>query len=77
MTKIVKWWMKFSFWNKLRAIMASLGIGGEVALYFGDSNEVYKWVAAGATILSILITYIVEDANKNGIADIFEDDGKK
>lgn len=74
MTKIVKWWMKFSFWTKLKGILASLGIGGEVALFIGDSSEIYKWVWGGATLISLIITYIIEDANGNGVADIFEDE---
>lgn len=72
MTKIVKFWMKFSFWAKLKSIFAALGIGGEFALFLGDSHENYKWIVGGATVLAIIITHVMEDKNNNNISDIFE-----
>lgn len=72
MTKIVKWWKKFSFWMKLKGIFAALGIGGEVALFIGESSQGYKWFVAGATVIAIIITHLIEDKDNNGIADLFE-----
>lgn len=78
MTKnINKWWKKVSFWNKLRGIMGLLGIGSEITLYIGDAYSGWMIVAAIATFISVGITFIVEDANKNGIIDFFEDGNKK
>lgn len=70
--KIVKFWKRFSFWAKLKGILATVGIGGEFALYLGDSHEGYKWFVGGATLLAIIITHITEDKNNNGVVDIFE-----
>jgi len=69
MTKIIKFWMRFSFWNKVRGILTALGAGGELALYLGDSHN---GVAAVVAILLIVITYFVEDKNNNDIVDILE-----
>jgi hypothetical protein len=74
MTKVVKIWMKFSFWTKLKSIFATLGVGGEFALFIGDSHQSYKWVVGGCTVLAVLITYLIEDSNKDGVADIFQKD---
>jgi hypothetical protein len=72
MTKVVKLWKRISFWNKLRGIFTTLGVGGEFALYLGDSHHAYKWVVGIFTVLAIVITHLVEDKNSNGIVDIFE-----
>jgi hypothetical protein len=77
MTKIVKFWMKFSFWNKLRALFTTLGVGGEFALFLGDSHHGYKIFVGAMTVAAILITHLVEDKNANGVVDLFEDDKKK
>jgi hypothetical protein len=72
MTKIIKWWQKFSFWMKMKSVLAALGIGGEVALFMGDSGQAYKWLVAGATVVAIIITHLIEDKDNNGVADLFE-----
>jgi len=69
MTKIVRWWQRFSFWTKLKGVFASIGIGSEVALFIGDSHEGYKWLVAGATLIVILITHLVEDKDGDGQVD--------
>lgn len=74
MTKVVKIWMKFSFWTKLKSIFAALGVGGEFALFIGDSHQSYKWIVGGCTVLAILITYLVEDKNGDNIIDIIQDE---
>lgn len=66
------WWKRVSFWNKLRGMLGLLGIGGEITLYFGDAYSGWMIVAGIATFVSVGITYIVEDANKNDIVDWFE-----
>lgn len=72
MTKVVKVWRQFSFWNKIRMTLGAIGIGGEITLYIGDSYDHWKIVAAVATGACILITYFFKDENKNGIVDAFE-----
>lgn len=74
--KVNDWWKKVSFWNKLRGMLGLIGIGGEITLYFGDAYSGWMIVAGIATFILGGITYIVEDANKNGIVDIFEKNKK-
>lgn len=61
-----------TFWNKLKGILLSLGIGGEITLFIGDSDPIWKVVAGAATFISILITQLIQDNNNNGKPDIFE-----
>ena len=70
--KILKFWQRISFWNKLKGTFASLGIGTEVTLFIGDSNEIWKWVAAICTIASIVITQAIQDTDNDGEVDLFE-----
>lgn len=72
MTKVIKFWQKFNFWTKLKATFATLGVGGEISLFIGESHEKWKWLVGGATLLSILITNFIEDKDNNGIVDIFQ-----
>ena len=73
MTKqVISWWRKFSFWNKIRLALGSVGVGGEVTLYFADSYPHWKLIAGGATVIAVMITYLFKDDNKNDVADIFE-----
>lgn len=73
MTKqVIKWWQKFSFWDKIRMMLVSIGIGGEITLYFAESFPKWKIIAGIATVLSLGITYFFKDENKNGEVDIFE-----
>ena len=72
MTKLVKTWKTFSFWNKIRLTLGAIGIGGEITLYLGDSYPHWKIIAGIATAVSILITYVFKDDNNNNVADIFE-----
>jgi hypothetical protein len=70
--KVISLWKHISFWNKLRSLFTALGVGGEFALFLGESHQSYKWIVGGATIIAIVITHLVEDKNANGIVDIFE-----
>lgn len=72
MTKVIKWWIQFSFWDKFRMFLGAIGIGGEVTLFIADSYHWWKVVAAVATALSIWLTFFNKDENKNGIVDWFE-----
>lgn len=72
MTKILKWWQRVSFYNKLKATLVSIGIGSEVALHVGDASPLWRWFTVAATVVSIIITNFIQDENNNGQADIFE-----
>jgi len=73
MTKqIISWWKRFSFWDRIRLLLGSIGVGSEITLYFADSFPVWKGIAGVATIVAIAITYLFKDINKNNIIDIFE-----
>lgn len=72
--RAIRWWKKQSFWNKLAATFASLGIGTEVTLFFSESEHYWKYIAGAATIAGMLVSKWFEDKNKNGVSDCFEDD---
>jgi len=67
---------KFSFWQKVKAICLSLGVGGEIALYSEGADGKWKAAVLVATVLGILITNIIEDKNNNDIIDILENKPK-
>lgn len=67
---------KFSFWQKVKAICLSLGVGGEFALFSQDAGTVWKVVVGIATILGFLIAHLIEDKNNNDIIDILENKPK-
>lgn len=72
MKKAMKIWKKFSFWNRIRMTIGAFGVGGELTLFLVDSYPEWKIIAAAATALSIALTYLFRDEDKNGIVDIFE-----
>jgi hypothetical protein len=72
MTKKIAKWKTFSFWDKIRMTLSAVCIGGDVTLFIVDSHPEFKIYAAIATGISILITVVFKDENKNNIPDIFE-----
>ena len=73
MTKQIKhFWEGVSFWMKLKAIIAMFGAGGEITLIITEQSAVWHYITIGATILSILITNVIEDKDNDGIVDLFE-----
>jgi len=72
MTKVVRFWKRFSFWNKIRLTLGALGVKSEIILFVADSHPTWKIVAGIATFLTIAITYFIKDDNKNNIVDILE-----
>jgi hypothetical protein len=77
MTKAVKWWKAFSFWDKVRVFLGAIGIGGEITIYVSDVWVWWRAIAAIATGLSIWLTFFIKDENKNGVVDAFEKFFKK
>lgn len=71
MTKI-SIFKKFSFWDKIRMILGAIGIGGEITLFLVESYPKWKVVAALATIVSIGITYLFKDEDKDDVVDLFQ-----
>lgn len=72
MTKVVKWWARFSFYNKLKMIFGLFGIGGEVTNVIADSVPEWHIVTVTATLLAIAITHLIQDQDNNGIVDLFQ-----
>ena len=64
--------VSFDFWAKMKLALGSAGIGTEIALHFGDSDPIWKYLTGLATFLSILITIFFEDKDNDGIVDVFE-----
>lgn len=75
--RVNKWWKRVTFWNKFRLVLGSIGIGGEITIYFGDVYKGWMLVAGLATFIGILTTFIVQDVNNNGVVDAFEDTEEK
>lgn len=63
---------KIAFWNKLKAICLSLGVGTEVTLHLADSVTEWRIVAAIATIMAMLISHLFEDKDNDGDVDMLE-----
>lgn len=72
MTKVAKLWKRITFWNKVRMLLGTVGIGSEVSLYLAESFPHWKVYAALATVGAISITYFIKDENNNGLVDAFE-----
>ena len=66
-----------SFWMKLNNSVQLFGTGSQVALVAAEASPVWNYVAAGATVFTMLLSIWMVDINKNGIVDVFEDESKK
>lgn len=62
-----------SFWNKLNHSIQLFGTGSQVALVAAEASHMWNYIAAAATTISMLFTIWMEDNNKNGTVDVFED----
>lgn len=72
MTKVIRFWKRFSFWFKLRTFLTSVGVGSEVAAYWADAGRGIHIAIGCATILSIMISFMMTDEDKNDIVDWFQ-----
>lgn len=72
MTKLVKWYKKVSFWNKIRAVIALFGVGGEATVWLTSQGAVWHVVVVCATAISLLLSQFIQDSNNNGIVDSLE-----
>ncbi len=69
---MAKWFKQFSFWSKLKAIIALFGAGGELTVVLTSAPGWLHAVVIPATILSLMLAQLIEDKNNNGIVDLFE-----
>lgn len=70
----MKFWIKTSFWNYLRNILALFGPTGGVVT--GKYLEDPFWTGVGLVCLAVsgAIAILMADKNNNNIVDIFEKD---
>lgn len=61
-----------SFWTKLNHSVQLFGTGSQVALVAAEASPVWNYVAAGATVVTMLFTIWMVDINNNGVVDVFE-----
>lgn len=61
-----------SFWTKLNHSVQLFGTGSQVTLVAAEASPMWNYVAAGATVITMLFAIWMEDKNKNDIVDIFE-----
>jgi len=67
-----KFWVKMSFWNKLKLTIGGLGAGSELALIIGEASNSWKWFAGIATFIGVVITIWFEDKDNDGNVDILQ-----
>lgn len=67
-----KFWIKMSFWNKLKLTIGGIGTGSELALIIGEASNGWKWFAGIATFIGIVITIWFEDKDNDGNVDILQ-----
>lgn len=72
----MKYFKTVPFWNKVNHSIQLFGTGSQVALVAADASHIWNYIAAGATTISMLFTIWMEDNNKNGTVDVFEEDYK-
>ena len=74
MTKVRRWYNQVVTFTKLKAFIGLIAVGSEVAVY---ADNAPAW-AHGIVILSSIIvggiTVFIEDKNKDGIADVFQNE---
>jgi hypothetical protein len=61
-----------SFWTKLNHSVQLFGTGSQVALVAAEASPIWNYIAAGATVTTMLFAIWMVDVNKNNIVDIFE-----
>lgn len=67
-----KIWQSVNFWLKIKATIASIGVGGEITMIATEQSAAWHYATIVATIMGILITNFVEDKDNDGIVDLFE-----
>lgn len=72
----MKYFKTVSFWTKLNNSVQLFGTGSQVALVAAEASHIWNYVAAGATVITMLFSIWMVDINKNGIVDVFEEDYK-
>jgi hypothetical protein len=72
MSKIEKWWMHVSIYNKIKATLAGVLILVEAQLLRSDAHWLWHSVAFVIGVVILVITNWFEDKNGNGKVDIFE-----
>lgn len=76
MTKIQKWWVRMTFWDKVEKSFAIVGSLTVTELGIQEADP--KWfIFIGIIGLLVKLLQIwFEDKNNNGIIDLFEDEIK-
>ena len=69
-------WKKTLFWTKVKDSLAIGAILSQAGLEVGNASETVKLIVAGGSILAYLVGMWMEDRDKDGIVDIFQDDIK-
>lgn len=74
MTRVIKWWKRTRIWGKVRDSCALLGTGTTITLEGADVQGFWAYFVMLITVLGTLLGIWMNDANQDGIADIFQDD---
>jgi len=73
MTKMIKVWMKSTFWKKVQDTCALFGTGTTIGLETSDINGFWSIFVAVITLIGYVLGIWFNDSDNDGIADIFQD----
>lgn len=74
MTRIVKIWYKTAFWGRVEKSFLYVGSTVTGTLVLADAGKVWTLIVIGSTIVGGVVGFWFNDSNKDGIADIFQDE---
>lgn len=65
-----------SFWTKLNHSVQIFGTGSQVTLVAAEASPIWNYIAAGATVMTMLFAIWMEDRDNDGLVDIFQEKEK-
>lgn len=70
MTKqVVKWFKRFSFWNKIRLFLIPISMGGALTIYLEDANKGFYLTPLVAYAIIHIIETFIKDEDGDGEID--------
>jgi hypothetical protein len=68
-----RYFQRTHFWGKVRDTFALFGTGTTIGLEAAHVSGFWVYVVSGSTLIGAGIAIWMDDHNKDGIADIFQD----
>lgn len=73
MTKIIKLWHRTAFWARVEKSCLYIGSAISGTMVLTEAGKLVTLIVIGSTIAGGLVGFWFNDANKDGIADIYQD----